>query len=57
MTGSDPDALVVLLGEGRMPDAEISLTGRPMPSFAWMGEDELHGLAVLLQDKATAARN
>ena len=57
VTGSDADALVVLLGEGRMPDAEISLTGRPMPSFAWMGEDELHGLAVLLQDKATAARN
>ena len=57
VAGSDSDALVVLLGEGRMPDAETSLTGRPMPSFAWMGEDELHGLAVLLQDKASAAGN
>jgi len=57
VAGSDSDALVVLLGDGRMPDAETSLTGRPMPSFAWMGEDELHGLAVLLQDKASAAGN
>ena len=57
VASSDSDALIVLLGEGRMPDAKTSLTGRPMPSFAWMGEEELHGLAVLLQDQASATRN
>lgn len=57
VAGSDADALIGLLREGRMPDAEISMTGRPMPSFAWMGEDELDGLAVLLRNKASVAGN
>ena len=57
VAGSDADELVVFLQVGRMPDAEASLTGRPMPSFAWMGDDELHDLAVFMQDRAAGAGN
>lgn len=57
VTGSDADELVEFLQKGRMPDADASLTGRPMPSFAWMGDDELHDLVVFMQDTATAAGN
>ncbi len=57
VTGSDPGQLVEFLQEGRMPDADASLTGRPMPSFAWMGDDELHDLVVFMQDSAAAAGN
>ncbi len=57
VAGSDPGELVVFLQEGRMPDADASLTGRPMPSFAWMGDDELHDLVVFMQDSAAAAGN
>jgi len=57
VTGSDVDELVVFLQEGRMPDADTSLTGRPMPAFAWMGDDELHDLVVFMQDRAAIAGN
>jgi len=57
VTGSDADELVVFLQEGRMPDADTSLTGRPMPAFAWMGDDELHDLVVFMQDRAAIAGN
>ncbi len=57
VAGSDADELVVFLQEGRMPDADASLTGRPMPSFAWMGDDELHDLVVFMQDRAATAGN
>ena len=57
VAGSDPGELIVFLQEGRMPDADASLTGRPMPSFAWMGDDELHDLVVFMQGRAAAAGN
>lgn len=57
VAGSDPGELIVFLQEGRMPDADASLTGRPMPSFAWMGDDELHDLVVFMQGRAAGAGN
>ena len=33
--------LVAFLGEGRLPGAPASITGRPMPAFSWLGPDKL----------------
>lgn len=45
-----PD-LVAFLKAGRLPDDPASLTGRPMPGFAWVAEGELRALADFLKSR------
>jgi len=54
---SDPADLVLFLQQGRMPDDEGSVSGRPMPAFAWMRASELNDLAAFLQEKAASSGN
>jgi len=47
---AEPD-LVGFLKDGRLPDDPDSLTGRPMPGFAWVAEGELRALAAFLKSR------
>lgn len=44
-------ALVEFLKAGRLPDDPASLTGRPMPGFAWVADSELRALAAFLKSR------
>jgi mono/diheme cytochrome c family protein len=37
--------LVAFLKAGRLPDAADSVSGRPMPGFFWLAEDDLQQIA------------
>lgn len=52
---SDSAELILFLQQGRMPDDEGSVSGRPMPAFAWMQASELNDLAAFLQEKAASS--
>ena len=46
---SDTDALVAFLKAGRMPGDPDSVTGIPMPAFAWMPQADLEEVAAYLK--------
>ena len=46
---SDTDALVAFLKAGRMPGDPGSVTGIPMPAFAWMPQADLEEVAAYLK--------
>ena len=41
VAGSDEAALAEFLKVGRLPDSPDSVTGVPMPAFAWMSDEQL----------------
>lgn len=45
-------ALVEFLKAGRLPDDPASVTGRPMPGFAWVPEGELTSIAGFLKSRS-----
>ena len=46
---SDEDGIVAFLQVGRLPQAEDSITGVPMPAFSWMEPEQLDELAAYLK--------
>jgi len=46
---SSADDLAAFLKAGRMVDSPDNVTGVPMPSFAWMGEDDLNSITAYLK--------
>ncbi|MDP6436493.1 MAG: cytochrome c [Gammaproteobacteria bacterium] len=49
ITRSNESEIVAFLQVGRLPQAEDSITGVPMPAFAWMEPEQLDELAAYLK--------
>jgi len=49
VTTSSAEELVVFLQNGRAPDSPDSVTGVPMPAFAWMDAEDLNEVAGYLK--------
>ncbi|MGI9309117.1 MAG: c-type cytochrome [Gammaproteobacteria bacterium] len=45
VAGSSDAEIIAFLKVGRMPDDAATITGRPMPAFAWMTDEDLDQLA------------
>lgn len=56
VAGSTEEGLVAFLQAGRLPDDPASLTGRPMPGFAWVTEGELRALAAFVKARNAGPR-
>ena len=52
VASSSPAALLEFLQVGRLDDDPASLTGRPMPGFAWLSESELRAVAAFVQSRS-----
>jgi mono/diheme cytochrome c family protein len=52
VSGSSQRELVGFLAAGRTADDPASLTGRPMPGFAWLSESELAAIAAFLKARS-----
>ena len=49
VSSKSTEELIAMLKVGRLPDSMDSVKGRVMPGFAWMSDEQLTDLAVLLK--------
>jgi mono/diheme cytochrome c family protein len=51
VAGKSEAELVEFLKVGRLPDDPNTLTGRPMPGFSWIAEEELREIAAYVKSQ------
>jgi cytochrome c553 len=52
VAGKSEAELVEFLKVGRLPDDPNTLTGRPMPGFSWIPEEDLREIAAYVKSQA-----